>query len=305
MSPRTVGLMLVFCAAVCWSLGGLGIKLIDADALAISGFRSLMAIPVLLLPIALSRQRPPQLLAEVIGRRFVWAGAASYALCVVCFVTANKLTTAANAILLQYTAPIYVVLLSRPLLGEPVHRLDVICALACLGGMVCFFADRLSASGWLGNIIAIISGLGFALLTLMLRLEQRRLGAAADRVLLRLLPLGTIVLGNVLTAVVGLPWMMTGAPRSSAGWLALILLGTVQIGLAYLLFALGVPRVRAVESMLMSMIEPVLNPIWVLLATGERPGTGALAGGAVILASVTIHGVLSGLRLARVPAPES
>lgn len=303
VSERGVGILLTFCAALCWSLGGLGIKLIDADALAISGYRSLLAIPVLLGPVLLAGPRVARaLLVATLRRPLCWAGALSYALCVICFVIANKLTTAANAILLQYTAPVYVALLSWPLLRERVRPLDIIVALTCLGGMACFFADRLSASGWTGNAVAIVSGLGFGLLPLMLRREQRRAALAGDTdpELARLLPLSTIVLGNALSALVGAPWMITGAPRSGDGWAALFGLGIVQIGLAYLLFALGVRRLRAVESLLVATVEPILNPVWVALATGELPSRGAMLGGAIILAAVTAHGVLTSLQR---PAP--
>jgi drug/metabolite transporter (DMT)-like permease len=285
---RAAGLLLVLLAALLWSLGGVGIKLVsqEAESMAIAGYRALLAIPVLLLPILLSAARPLALFSQALRWPAVWLGALSYAVTVVCFVLANKLTTAANAILLQYTAPIYVALLSWPLLRERISRVDLLCALVCLCGMASFFAERLSASGWQGNLLAIISGVGFGLLPVMLRLIRRQARTPEAE---RLYPLCTIVLGNVLSALSGLPWMIGGAPATLSGWTVLALLGFLQIGLAYLLFASGVRRVPALQSMLVAMAEPILNPVWVALWIGERPSGPAIFGGALILLAVAGH----------------
>lgn len=304
------GFLLVLSAALLWSTGGLGIKLISAGApaLAIAGYRGLFALPVLLLPAFLLLRAAPQGDAALrAGLRLppVWLGAASYAVTVIFFVIANRLTTAANTILLQYTAPIYVALLSYPLLREPVRRLDWLAIAGCVLGMAWFFTDQLSASGWLGNGAALFSGVGFGLLPVMMRLSLRRAsGAGSVPGMGRLLPVLIVVLGNTITALICLPWMI-GAWRAGSfagqGWGVLAALGCLQIGLAYLLYTAGVRHLSAVQCILVCTVEPLLNPVWVALGTGERPSRSALIGGALILLSVTGHGVLTGLRARRRP----
>ncbi len=251
--------------AVLWSLGGVLIKWVDWHPVAIAGTRSL--IGAVLIGIAFRREL-----------RFTWSldqiGAAlAYAGTVVLFVIANKLTTAANAILLQYTAPIYVVLFSPWFLGERASRRDGLVLLTMMGGMVLFFLDELTLDGYLGNGIALLSGLCFAWLTLFLRRQKN--GSA----------LPSLLLGNLLAGMIGLPFMFESLPDLS-GWMGLLLLGVVQLGLPYILYALALRHVMAVEGILIPMIEPVLNPVWVFLMMGETPSPWAIVGGAIILGAV-------------------
>jgi len=200
-------------------------------------------------------------------------GAVAYASTVVLFVIANKLTTAANAILLQYTAPIYVALFSPWFLGERASRRDWLILLVMMGGMVLFFLDDLSLDGYLGNLVALGSGISFAWLTLFLRRQKDGF------------PLPSLLLGNLLAGLIGLPFMFQSMPSTSS-WIGLLLLGVVQLGLPYILYALALRRVTAVEGILIPMLEPVLNPIWVFLLMGERPSPWAIVGGTVILGAV-------------------
>jgi drug/metabolite transporter (DMT)-like permease len=202
--------------------------------------------------------------------------AVAYAGTVVLFVVANKLTTAANAILLQYTAPVYVALFSPWFLGERARGNDWLSLGAILLGMLLFFGDQLSLDGYLGNGVALASGFCFGWLTLFLR----RLRAESA--------MSALVLGNLLAAAIGLPFMFQSMP-DPMGWVGLLLLGVVQLGLPYVLFALALRRVRAVEGILLPMIEPVLNPLWVFLLLGETPGALALVGGAIIVGTVTLR----------------
>lgn len=266
-------LFLVLCAAM-WSLGGLLIKMVAWNPVAIAGSRSAIAALAMLAVI----RRP----------RFNWSfaqigGAIAYAVTVILFVTANKLTTAANAILLQYTAPIYVALFGAWFLGERASWLDWATLAAVLGGMVLFFLDKLSVAGMLGNIVAIASGVALAGLALFLRKQKD--GS----------PMESILLGNALTALIGLPFMLKSSP-GSAGWLGIVLLGVFQLGLPYILYALAIKHVTAIEAVLIPVIEPILNPLWVFLVVGEAPGTLALAGGAVVLAAVTFRCVAAVVR---------
>ncbi len=258
-------LLLLLLTAVLWSLGGVLIKWVNWNPVAIAGTRSL--IGAALIWMVFRREL-----------RFTWTfdligGAVAYAGTVVLFVIANKLTTAANAILLQYTAPIYVALFSPWFLGERADRRDWLTLLVMLCGMALFFMDELSLDGYLGNGIALVSGLCFAWLTLFLRRQKN--GSA----------LPSLLLGNLLAGVIGLPFMFQSMPDLSSG-VGLLLMGVVQLGLPYILYALALRHIRAVEGILIPMIEPVLNPVWVFLMMGEQPSPLALVGGAIILGAV-------------------
>jgi len=255
-------LLLLLITAVLWSLGGVLIKWVNWNPVAIAGARSL--IGATLIWIVFRRELRLTWTIDEIG------GAVAYAGTVVLFVIANKLTTAANAILLQYTAPIYVALFSPWLLGERADRRDWLTMAIMLGGMALFFMDELSFAGYLGNTIALISGLCFAGLTLFLRRQKN--GSA----------LPSLLLGNLLAGAIGLPFMFQSLPDLSSA-VGLLLMGVVQLGLPYILYAVALRHVRAVEGILIPMIEPVLNPVWVLLMMGEQPGSWAMVGGALIL----------------------
>ncbi len=258
-------LLLLVVTALLWSLGGVLIKWVEWNPLAIAGARSLIGAVVIAL--LLGRQLRFDGSFDQIG------GAVAYASTVVLFVIANKLTTAANAILLQYTAPIYVALFSPWFLGERASRRDWLILLVMMGGMVLFFLDDLSLDGYLGNLVALGSGISFAWLTLFLRRQKDGF------------PLPSLLLGNLLAGLIGLPFMFQSMPSTSS-WIGLLLLGVVQLGLPYILYALALRRVTAVEGILIPMLEPVLNPIWVFLLMGERPSPWAIVGGTVILGAV-------------------
>jgi drug/metabolite transporter (DMT)-like permease len=265
---RAVGLL--FAAALCWSLGGLLIKAIAWPPLAVAGGRGLIAALFLT---ALSR-----------GLRFHFSrpqvlGAIGYAACTVTFCTATKLTTAANAILLQYTAPVWIALFGTWLLGERATRADWLTIVAVLGGMGLFFADNLELSGLLGNLLGALSGFCFAGMTIALRHQKD--GS----------PVESIILGNLLAFLIGLPWIIGAPALPTNGWIALVLLGSLQLGLSYWLYARAIRHVTALEAVLIPVIEPLLNPLWVLLAMGERPSPKALLGGAIVLFAITLRGL--------------
>jgi drug/metabolite transporter (DMT)-like permease len=270
LSLQQRALLAVVLAAVLWSLGGVLIKSVDWHPAAIAGLRSAIAALVLGW---LYRNMPLKLSRYLVG------GAVSYATMVVLFVVATKLTTAANAIFLQYTAPVYVALFAPWFLGERVSGRDVMFIAVTLSGMGLFFLDQLSFAGWWGNIAAIVSGVAYAWTCLLVRKQGEATAAP-------------LLLGNLLAALCGVPFMFGSGPDAT-GWLALIVLGVFQLGLSYALFAYGMKYLPALEVVLLSSIEPVLNPLWVLLFLGETPGTWALIGGAVVLTSVTLKGVAS------------
>lgn len=255
-------------AAFCWSLGGLLIKSIGWPALAISGGRGLIAAVFLTLT-----TRP----LKFNFSRWQLLGAIGYTVCTVCFCVATKLTTAANAIFLQYTSPVWAALLGSWLLGERTTRWDWITIGAVFAGMALFFGDSLEVSHVIGNIFAVLSGVGFAWMSVALRKQKH--GSTVE----------SIILGNALGFAIGFRWILQAPALSPNGWMLLLILGIVQLGFPYLLFALAIKEVTALESLLIPIMEPILNPLWVMLAIGERPGRLAIAGGAIVLSAATLR----------------
>ncbi len=280
MNRRKAVLYLLVTACL-WSTGGLFIKWIGLHPLALAGLRSVVsAVFLLAVTGRLTLRRPPfRLNALSLATGLCYAGV------VVLFVVSTKLTTAANAILLQYTAPVFVALFSYGFLRERVTGTDWLIIGVVFAGLLLFFLDRLSPAGLWGNATAILCGMCFAWLALLMR---RQKDAA---------PVEPVILGNLLAALICLPFMLRARP-TSLEWGGLLFLGVLQLGLSYLLFTLAVRSVRAVELILIPVLEPVLNPIWVFLALGERPGLWGVIGGLVVLGAVTARGMLT-VRTAR------
>ncbi len=264
---RAAAPLLLALTALLWSSGGLAIKQIAWSPMTITGLRSGLAALVLAAFLGGRALRLPG--------RIGLLGAAAYAAMLCSNVAATKLTTAANAILLAYTAPIYVALAAPRLLGEPTRRADWLMVAACLGGMALFFLDRLGPGGLAGNLLAVGTGLSYAAFTLCMRAERD-----AD-------PLAVAFLGHCLTFLAGLPFLLASAPPPSGAWPWLLHLGVAQQGLSLLLYAWCIRRLGALQAILIMTLEPILNPVWVALGYGELPGPFALAGGCVVLAAVT------------------
>ena len=270
MQQRYLAPAFLLLAALLWSLGGVLIKTIDWHPMAIAGARSAIAIPVMLICIGWPRFSFSR--AQI-------GGAIGYAATVALFVFATRMTTAANAIFLQYTAPIYVALIGRWYLRERALAIDWLVIGVALGGIALFFMDRLTTSGFWGNIIALGSGLAFASVAIFLRKEKA--GS----------PVTSIILGNIIVALAGVPFLFHAPLAHGDGW-RLLLLGAVQLGLPYVLYASAIKHVTALEATLIPLIEPILNPLWVMLALGERPGAWAIAGAVLVLAAVLLRAAL-------------
>ncbi len=273
--------LLVLLASGLWSTGGLLIKLVDWNVMAIAGARSAIASAVIYL--LLGRPRWTFSLAQV-------GGAVAYAAAVILFVAANRLTTAANAIFLQYTAPVYVAWLGAWWLREYPTRLDYAFMGMVLLGIGLFFVEHLSLEGCWGNLCALLSGVAYATLVVLLRKQKDAS------------PVETVLLGNLVTAVVCAPFAAGPLPNALS-WMGLLLLGVFQLGLAYVCYARAIQKVRALEAMLIGTIEPILNPLWVMLVLGEAPSAWALAGGALVLAAAILRGVFTARAIWRL-APE-
>lgn len=247
-------------AAVLWSTGGAAIKLCTLPALAVAGGRSLVAAVFVFAMLPSSRVRPDKRILMV---------AAAYAATVVLFVIATKTTTAANAIFIQDTAPLWVLLLGPRLLGERPSRTELLSVPLFVGGLALFFMDELEPGQLTGNLVAVASGVAFALSILGLR-------GVKDRAAI----LGW---GNAMAAVVTLPFV-TGVGLPGAQDAAILLfLGVFQLGISYALFSRGLEGTPAIEASLLVLLEPVLNPVWTAYFTHEVPGVWAIAGGAIIL----------------------
>jgi drug/metabolite transporter (DMT)-like permease len=261
-------ILLLILVSVLWSLGGVLIKGVEWHPLAVAGTRSGIAAIVFL--VFLGRPQIRWSLNQIVG-------AIAYVGTVALFVVATKVTTAANAIFLQYTAPIYVALLGPALLGERPRPADWWCVGIALIGILLFFRDQFSIEGGWGMAAALGSGFCFGIMVMFLRRE--RTGS----------PHAALLLGNVATAFLGVPFMISSPIPPAGAWIALIALGVFQLGLPYILYGIAIKRVTALEAMLIPMLEPILNPIWVALVRQEIPGPWSLAGGALVLVAVAIR----------------
>ncbi|MDR2068337.1 MAG: DMT family transporter [Spirochaetaceae bacterium] len=263
----------VLLCALFWSTSGLFIKLIDWHPLVIAGLRSFVAA-LFMLAIRLLFPRRGK------GKNKAFpliAGGLAYALTMICFVIANKLTASANAILLEYSAPVWAALLGWFLIKEKPHWEHWLALALVMGGLYLFFKDGLAGGSLLGDGIAVLSGIFFGANSVFMRMQKE--GNPSD----------TMLLAHIITALICLPFLFISPPVFTAQSICSILfMGIVQIGCASLLFAYGIKRVPAVQAMLTAMAEPILNPLWVLLVTGEKPSLSALTGGGIIVAAVLV-----------------
>ena len=310
-SPLAARLRLLL-AAVLFSTGGAAIKAAAFTGWQVASFRSGIAALAVWALVPAARRRWT-------GR--VLAVAAVYAATMVLFVVANKLTTAANTIFLQSTAPLYVLLAGPVLLGERVTRADLALMAAVAAGMALFFvahdAPQATAPDPVrGNVLAALSGVAWAGTVLGLRWVGRApaavgppLDATADAAAGEApaaagdVALATVVAGNVLACLVTLPLALPVGEATAASWLVVLYLGVVQIGVAYLALASAMPHVPALEASTLLLVEPGLNPVWAFLAHGERPGPLAWAGGATIVLSALVKTWWDARRQARAAAP--
>lgn len=272
MGENRLAVMMLFAAAIFWSTSGVLIKLVALHPMAIAGWRSLIAGGVIMMlcrkEVKVSWGINPLLAAACMG------------LFCICFVVATKLSTAANAIVLQYTASAYVAILGPRMLGEPTRPQDWYFLSLVVAGICLFFMDDLSTNGKLGILVGMAGSVFWA--GAMIFLRKSRNGSTA----------WPIALGNFMAAGLCLPFMFRQAP-TSLEWLSLAGLGVISLGIGYAVFAYAVKRVRALEAVLIPSIEPLINPMWVFLATGEAPGMWAFIGGTLVLAAVTVRGIVT------------
>jgi len=262
------GLLGVVAAAVLWSSGGLFIKLILLNAMQLSFFRCLIA--ALLIGVVFRKNVIYTNGLGIINALF-------YAAVLILFVIATKTTTAANAIFLQSTAPIYV-LIFEPLISKTKYeKINIITIIVCFLGMFLFFMGELSPGHLHGNIVALAAGVAFAAFFLGMRKNKNEY------------QFSSIFYGNVLVALICFPFALEIETLTFHDMWMVSFLGIFQIGLAYIFFTYGLRRVLAIEASMISLIEPVFNPIWVFIGYNEIPSGTAIIGGIIIISAITIR----------------
>lgn len=266
---RYKGITLAAIASIMWSTGGIFIKLVDWNPVSIAGLRSLVAALVMLVYIRKPKftKSKPQILGII-------------AVCttVLFFVIANKLTTSANAILLQYTAPIFVAILGVWILKEKIRWYDIVAIIVVFLGMILFFIGDVNIGNTLGNILAIFTGFSLACMTIFFKLQKD--GSAMD----------TTFFGNMLTFIIAVPFIFSSLPDAKS-LITIIIMGVFQLGIPYILFVNSTKYLTALDAILITVMEPLLNPLWVYVFTGEKPGTFAILGGIIVIATVLLRGI--------------
>ena len=279
----------IFCvagAAFCWSVGGVFLKMVNAGVGAISAWRylsGLIAIMILNRSLPVFRIKDKSGAVDIKSTILLWLGGIAFACASFLYACANKYTTAANAILLQYSNPIWIIIFGPLLLKEKNRIIDFIAIGGVLTGMVLFFASELKNPGALnhtkilGNISAIVSGFFLAFYTMIMRLQKS----------------GKSLESSMLSQLIGLvftfPFLFISPMPDCKSFLFLILTGIINGALAIFLYPLGLKRIPALTASLISMVEPILNPIWVFIFTGEIPTVSCITGGVLILGFVAFR----------------
>ena len=269
---KTAILEMLLCAAL-WSIAGIFIKLVPWNGFAVAGIRSLIAGLTMLACMRLMKIR------YLLNRRTLIAGFFS-GCTYLCFVLSNKLTTSANAIVLQFTAPVFIVLYSALFFRRPIRRRDLAVVLCTLCGIALFFFDQLKPGYILGNFVAIAAGMfmaGMYVAVGEIAVEERFSG---------------VLNGQLLTFLVGLPFFLLTKPvMSGTALCSILILGVFQLGLSYVLYVRASRYCPPLACCLLGAIEPLLNPIWVAIFDGERPGIFALIGAVIVIVSITVWSV--------------
>jgi len=274
MQAKNKGILQMLLCALLWSMAGVMFKYIPWHPMAIAGIRAFVAGITVLVYIWLRR------LPFIVNRHTLLTGAVMCGTCTL-FVLGNKMTTAANAIVLQYTAPVFLLLFSVLFLHKRFQRADVVAVLCTLFGIALFFFDQMDAGKLAGNLISIAAGASMGLMYMCMGEAE-----PPER-------FSSILLCEIFTSLIGIPFFPAGnMDLSFTPVFLIIILGIFQLGLPYILYALASASCPALACSLLAALEPLLNPLWVLLFFGEKPGTFALIGGAVVIGTITLWCVL-------------
>ncbi|HEY8363077.1 MAG TPA: DMT family transporter [Tissierellaceae bacterium] len=268
-NKRIKGILGIMFASFLWSTGGLFVKIIDWNPVALAGTRSFIASLILIAYI-----KKPKLTKSKVKI----IGIISSTLTVLCFVAASRLTTSANAILLQYTSPIFVAILSVLVLKEKIRWFDIVSIISVFLGIGLFFMNNLSSGNTVGNLLAVFCGFSLAVSTIVLKMEQDSS------------PFDITIFGNLLAFIVSVPFIISDLPNMK-DLLTVIVMGTFQLGIPYIFYINSLKYVSALEAILLTVIEPLLNPLWVFLFTGETPSIFTIIGGIIVISAVLFRSI--------------
>lgn len=275
------GTVYVLLSAICFSTGGVLIKLIPWSSMTIQGIRSIFSILVVGGYMLLRCQR-------FVWNKTVFWGAICNTVMAFSFVAATKLTTAANAIVLQFTEPIFVILLMWFIYKKKPGKDALIACAVVFAGILCFFFESLGAGQMAGDLLAILSGFTYALVMMMKKFE----GADFE---------SSLIVSNIISAVVGIPVYFRDFSTASVAdaWVFMLLLGVVQFGLSYIFLSKGLDYVSPVTASLTSTIEPILNPILVAVFYGEKIGAAAVVGAVLVVGAAAVYNVRQSIQTER------
>lgn len=270
MSQKSIAVIELVACAVLWSTAGIVFKFLNWNSFVISGYRSLIALFTVFAFLKITKRR------FKIDKNAVLCGLSMF-LTFSGFVAANKLTTSANAIVLQYTAPVFIIVICAFIYKDKFSKLDIAAVAATFFGIALFFFDRLDTSYILGNIIALGTGVTFAFTYVFQGKndDESRMGG--------------LIVGHLMTAAVGIMFSFFFPPQITASSIyAILFLGVFQLSIPYILLSLASSKCPPLMCSLISIIEPLLNPVWVFIFDGEAPGIFAFTGGALVIAVVVI-----------------
>ena len=274
-APKTTqnltGTICVFLASMFFSFGGLCVKLVPWSPLAINGARNMIAAVVTGLFLLLTHHRIRINRPVIIGALSTM-GATSF------FTVANKLTTAANTIVLQFTAPVFVIIFMALFFHTKPRRIDIITCAAVFFGVCIFFVDGIQAGNTLGNVTAILSGICYAGVFMMNTAKE------ADA-------LSSCFLAQLVSGIIYTPLCLKETDFSRSVLLIVLFLGVIQVGIAYILLSVGIRRTNAVTASLIAGLEPVMNPIWVAFFYGENVSLPAIIGAVIVVGAILIYNV--------------
>ena len=266
---RTAILQMIICAAL-WSIAGVLIKFIDCNPFVIAGFRSLISAVTVFVFMRIIK-------LKFVFNKKVFLTAVFMCLTFLAFVTANKLTTSANAIVLQFTAPVFVLIISACFLKQKLKKADVLVTLITLLGIALFFIDEIDSGKALGNIVGVLSGLFMGTMFICVgtvNMQEKMNGT---------------LFAHIFTAVIGIPFIFfTENTVNLTAVSNLLLLGVVQLGIPYILLCYASVQLKPITISLLSVLEPLLNPVWVALFYKEIPGVISLVGAVIIIVTITI-----------------
>ena len=269
-----IGPILVFLSGVCFSLGGLFLKYIPWSPLAINAARNAVAFIFVFLYLKIIGHK-------IVFNRTVLIGALAISVTQGLYCIANKLTTAGNAIILQFTVPIWVMVISALVFRKKPTKLDVSAAVIVMVGVLFFFIDGIQAGNMLGNMLALISGVTYSGVFLMNATPE------SDSY-------SSTFFGMILNMLIGLPWLIKTdfAATQSITWVVVLLMGIVQVACAFILLSTGLKTTSPIAASLISGVEPVLNPVWVAIFYGEVLTPLSLVGAVMVLLAVTVYNIL-------------